>query len=78
MPAQTKKEGALSALAEPIQIEARNDQEIEQASRLYRALLHERKAALVSPGGDPIESPLSLHDVLLRVVEKLQEGRRLL
>ena len=65
----------MSALAEPIRIEARNDQEIEQASRLYRALLQERKPALVSPGGDPIELPQSLHDLLLLVVEKLQEGQ---
>lgn len=65
----------MPALAESIQIEASNDQEIEQASRLYRALLHERTAALVSPGGEPIELPQSLHDVLLRIVEKLQEGQ---
>lgn len=65
----------MPALAEPIQIAPRDEQEMQQASRLYRALLHEPAAALISPGGERIELPPSLHDVLMRVVEKLQEGQ---
>jgi excisionase family DNA binding protein len=63
------------ALAEPIQIAARDEQEIQQASRLYHTLLHDRTAALVGPSGERIELPPSLHDVLVRVAEKLQEGQ---
>lgn len=65
----------MPALAEPIQIAPRDEQEMQQVSRLYRTLLHEPAAALISPGGERIELPPSLHDVLMRVVEKLQEGQ---
>lgn len=65
----------MPALAEPIQIAPRDEQEMQQVSRLYRTLLHEPAAALISPGGERIDLPPSLHDVLMRVVEKLQEGQ---
>ena len=65
----------MPAPAEPIQIAPRDEQEMQQVSRLYRTLLHEPAAALISPGGERIELPPSLHDVLMRVVEKLQEGQ---
>jgi excisionase family DNA binding protein len=65
----------MPALAEPIQIAPRDEQEMQQVSRLYRTLLHEPAAALISSGGERIELPPSLHDVLMRVVEKLQEGQ---
>jgi excisionase family DNA binding protein len=65
----------MPALAEPIQIAPGDEQEIQQASRLYHTLLHERTAALVGPSGERIELPPSLHDVLVRVAEKLQEGQ---
>ena len=65
----------MPALAEPIQIAPRDEQEMQLASRLYRTLLREPAAALISPDGERIELPPSLHDVLMRVVEKLQEGQ---
>lgn len=65
----------MPALAEPIQIAPRDEQEVQQASRLYHALLREPTAVLIGTGGERIELPQSLHDVLVRVVEKLQEGQ---
>ena len=47
----------MPALAEPIQIAPRDEQEMQQVSRLYRALLHEPAAVLISPGGERIELP---------------------
>ena|SRR5579872_6622391 len=62
------------AAGEAIQIEAR-EEEIEQAHRLYRTLVQEGIAALVGPDGTRIDLPPSIHLILMRVVEKLQEGR---
>ena len=58
-----------------IQVAPRDQQEIEQASRLYRSLLHEGTAALVGPDGTRIDLPSSVHEILVRVVEKMQEGK---
>ena len=44
----------MPALAEPIQIAPRDEQEMQQVSRLYRTLLHEPAAALISPGGEGV------------------------
>jgi excisionase family DNA binding protein len=69
-----KKGGVMVAGAQAIQIAPRDQQEIEQASRLYRSLLHEGTAALIGPDGSRIDLPSSVHQVLVRVVEKMQEG----
>jgi len=63
------------AAAQAIQIAPRDQQEIELVSRLYRALLHEGTAALIGPDGTRIDLPSSVHQVLMRVVEKMQEGK---
>jgi excisionase family DNA binding protein len=67
--------GFMVAAAQAIQVAPRDQQEIEQASRLYRSLLHEGTAALVGPDGSRIDLPASVHEVLVRVVEKMQEGK---
>jgi len=67
--------GVMVASAETIQIAPRDEQEIEQASRLYRMLLHEGTAALVGPDGVRIDLPPTVHEILVRVVEKMQEGK---
>ena len=61
--------------AQAIQVAPRDQQEIEQASRLYRSLLHEGTAALLGPDGSRIDLPSSVHEILVRVVEKMQEGK---
>ena len=61
--------------AAAVQIAPRNQQEIEQASKLYRSLRHERTAALIGPDGTKIDLPSSVHDVLVQIVEKMQEGK---
>jgi excisionase family DNA binding protein len=63
------------AAVEAIQVAPRDQQEIEQASRLYRSLLHKGTAALVGPDGCRIDLPSSVHEILVRIVEKLQEGK---
>jgi len=63
------------AAAQAIQVAPRDQQEIEQASKLYRSLLHEGTAALIGPDGIKIDLPTSVHEVLVRVVEKMQEGK---
>jgi excisionase family DNA binding protein len=63
------------AAVEAIQVAPRDQQEIEQASRLYRSLLHEGTAALVGPDGCRIDLPSSVHEILVRIVEKMQEGK---
>jgi excisionase family DNA binding protein len=65
----------MPALAEPIQIAPHDEHEIEQASKLYRTLIREHTTALVGPGGERIELPPALHEVLVRVVERMQEGQ---
>jgi excisionase family DNA binding protein len=71
-----RKEGGLMvAAAQAIQIAPRDQQEIELVSRLYRALLHGGTAALIGPDGTRIDLPSSVHQVLMRVVEKMQEGK---
>src|SRR5215468_82612 len=62
------------AAAQAIQIAPRDQHEIEQASRLYRSLLHEGTAALIGPDGSRIDLPSSMHEILVRVVETMQEG----
>jgi excisionase family DNA binding protein len=57
-----------------IQIAPRDEREIEQAHSLYRMLVHEPTAALVAPDGSRIDLPPAVHEVLMRVVEKMQEG----
>jgi hypothetical protein len=63
------------AAADAIQI-APGEQEIEQAHRLYRTLIQEGIAALIGPDGARIDLPPSVHLILMRVVEKMQEGRQ--
>ena len=63
------------AVAQAIQIAPHDQQEIEQASKLYQTLLHEEKAALIAPDGTTIQLPPSVHEVLVRVVEQMQEGK---
>lgn len=62
-------------VAQAIQIAARDQQEIEQVSRLYRTLLHGGSAALVGPDGARIDLPSSVHEILVRIFEKMQEGK---
>jgi excisionase family DNA binding protein len=62
------------AAAETIQVTPR-EQEIEQAHRLYRMLVQEGIAALIGPDGERIDLPPSVHLILMRVVEKMQEGK---
>jgi len=61
--------------AEAVEIAPRDQQEIEQASKLYRSLRHEGTAALIGPDGTRIDLPSSVHDVLVQIVEKMQEGK---
>lgn len=61
--------------AQALQFGPRDQEEIEQASKLYRTLLHEGSAALISPDGTRIELPSSLYEILVRVAEKMQEGK---
>lgn len=61
--------------APAIQIGPRDQKEIDQASRLYRALLHQGTAALISPDGTRIDLPSSVYEILVRVAEKMQEGK---
>jgi len=63
------------AAAQAIQIAPRDQQEIEQASLLYRTLVHGGTAALIGPDGTRVDLPLSIHEILVRVVERLQEGK---
>jgi excisionase family DNA binding protein len=63
------------AAAQAIQVAPRDQQEIEQASKLYRSLLQEGTAALIGPDGTKIDLPTSVHEVLVRVFEKMQEGK---
>ena len=63
------------AAAQAIQIAPRDQQEIELVSRLYRALLQGGSAALIGPDGARIDLPSSVHEVLIRVVENMQEGK---
>ncbi|MGO9562351.1 MAG: excisionase family DNA-binding protein [Candidatus Korobacteraceae bacterium] len=65
----------MAALAEPIRIAPQDEHEVEQASKVYRTLVREHTAALIGPSGERIELPPALLDVLLRVVEKMQEGQ---
>jgi excisionase family DNA binding protein len=62
------------AAAEAIQL-APGEQEIEQAHKLYRTLVQEGIAALIGPDGTRIDLPPSVHLILMRVVEKMQEGK---
>jgi len=62
------------AAAETIQVTPR-EQEIEQAHRLYRMLVQEGIAALIGPDGERIDLPRSVHLILMRVIEKMQEGK---
>ena len=61
--------------AEAVQIAPRDQQEIEQASKLYRSLRQEGRATLIGPDGARIDLPSSVHEVLVRIVEKMQEGK---
>ena len=61
--------------AETVQIAPGDEQEIEQAHRLYRTLVQEGVAALIGPDGVRIELPPSVHLILMRIVEKMQEGK---
>ena len=61
--------------AEAVEIAPRDQQEIEQASKLYRSLRHEGTAALIGPDGTRIDLPSPVHDVLVQIVEKMQEGK---
>lgn len=63
------------ATAQALQFGPRDQEEIEQASKLYRTLLHEGTAALISPDGTRIDLPSSLYEILVRVAEKIQEGK---
>ncbi len=63
------------ASPEAIQIAPRDQDEIEQASRLYRMLVHEGTAALIGPDGHRIDLPSTVHEILVRVVEQMQEGK---
>jgi excisionase family DNA binding protein len=61
--------------AAAVQIAPRDQQEIEQASKLYRSLRHEGTAALIGADGVRIDLPSSIHDVLLQILEQMQEGK---
>jgi len=61
--------------AAAVEIAPRNQHEIEQASKLYRSLRQEGTAALIGPDGARIDLPPSVHEVLMQVVERMQEGK---
>lgn len=63
------------APAYAIQVAPRDQREIEQVSRLYRTLLREGTAALMGPDGSRLDLPLSVHEVLMCIVEKMQDGK---
>ncbi|MFZ0802565.1 MAG: excisionase family DNA-binding protein [Terriglobales bacterium] len=58
-----------------VQIAPRDQQEIEQASKLYRSLRQEGTAALIGPDGVRIDLPSSVHDILMQILENMQEGK---
>ena len=58
-----------------VEIAPRDQQEIEQASKLYQSLRQKGAAALIGPDGARIELPSSVHDVLVQIVERMQEGK---
>lgn len=60
--------------ASAIEIAPRDEREVQQASDLYRMLVHEPTAALIAPDGSRMDLPPSMHQVLVRVAEKMQEG----
>ncbi len=62
-------------VAEAVQVAPRNQQEIEQASKLYRSLLHEGPASLIGPDGTRIELPSSLRQILAQIAGQMQEGK---
>jgi excisionase family DNA binding protein len=62
------------AAAQTISVAPRDQQEIEQAFKPYRSLLQEGTAALVGPDGSRIDLPASVHEIQVRVVERMQEG----
>jgi excisionase family DNA binding protein len=61
--------------ANPIKITPGDEREVEQVAKLYRMLIRQGSASLIGPDGTTMELPPSLHDVLLRVLEKMQEGK---
>jgi len=63
------------ATAEAIEIAPLDQLEIEQASRVYRILVREGAAGLIGPDGGKIDLPPSVHEVLVRIVEQMQEGK---
>lgn len=62
---------------EAVQIAPRDQQEIEQASKLYQSLRQEGSATLIGPDGARIELPSSVHDILVQIVEKMRHGQAL-
>lgn len=62
------------AAVEAIEIAPRDQKEIEQASELYRTLCRESTAVLIGTEGGTIDLPTSVFEVLLRILEKMQEG----
>lgn len=50
--------------------------EKSQVAQLYRMLIHDGNAALVGPDGERMELPPSVYEVLITVVEKVLEGKK--
>ena len=63
--------------SEVVEIKPRDQQEIEQASKLYRSLRQQGTAALIGPDGARIDLPPFVHEFLVQVVEQMQEGKAL-
>ena len=59
----------------PVQIAPRDQQEIEQAAKLYRSLRQEGTAALIGPDGVKLDLPSSVRDMLVQIVERMQAGK---
>ncbi|MGH9634129.1 MAG: excisionase family DNA-binding protein [Candidatus Angelobacter sp.] len=51
------------------------EEEKQQAAKLYRMLIHDGTACLVGPDNSKLELPHSVYNILVKVVENMQEGK---
>lgn len=64
---------AASSTLDPVSLPAAQE---EQAHALHELLRREGKAHLVGKGGEPaVELPDAVYDLLLRILERMQEGK---
>jgi excisionase family DNA binding protein len=64
---------AASSILDPVSLPAAQE---EQAHALHELLRREGKAHLIGKGGEPaVELPDAVYDLLLRILERMQEGK---